>query len=117
MVSRNIISNKSKNMNIKNGDFVYVIAGKEKGKKGKVLKIIRNKSMVVVEKLNMVKRHSRPSQKSPTGGIIEMEAPMHVSNLMLVDPSEGLPVRIGYRVLSSGEKVRYSRKTGEEIKG
>lgn len=100
---------------IKTGDTVFVVAGKEKGKSGKVIKLFREKNRAIVEKLNMVKRHEKASQQNPTGGIIEKEAPIHISNLMAYDPSEGGPVKIGRKVLGSGEKVRYSKKSGEEI--
>lgn len=106
---------KRKKFNIKTGDTVYVVAGKEKGKSGKVIKVLREKEAALVEKLNIVKRHERQSQKNPTGGIVEKEAPIQISNLMLFDKSEGRPVRIGRKVLGSGEKVRYSKKSGEEI--
>jgi len=93
-----------------------VVSGKEKGKTGKVTKLMPAKNAAIVEKLNMVKRHERATQKNPTGGIVEKEAPIHVSNLMAYDPAEGGPVRMGHKVLGSGEKVRYSKKSGEEIR-
>ncbi|MEW6146313.1 MAG: 50S ribosomal protein L24 [Thermodesulfobacteriota bacterium] len=105
-----------KKWNIKSGDTVYVIAGKEKGKTGKVIKVLHKKDGALVEKLNIVKRHQRQTQKNPTGGIVEKESPIHISNLMIYDPSERKPVRIGRKLLGSGEKVRYSKKSGEEIK-
>lgn len=105
-----------KRYHIKTGDTVYVVAGKEKGKTGKVLRLLKDKDTAIVEKLNMVKRHERATQKNPTGGIVEKEAPIHVSNLMSHDPAEGGPVRTGSKVLGSGEKVRYSKKSGEEIR-
>jgi large subunit ribosomal protein L24 len=110
-------THKTKKFHIKAGDTVYVIAGKEKGKTGKVIRILRKEDRAIVEKLNIVKRHSRPSQKNPTGGISEKESGIHISNLMLRDSSVGGPVRIGRKTLASGEKVRYSKKSGEEIKG
>ncbi len=100
---------------IKKGDTVYIITGKEKGKTGKVLRILKKDNSALIEKLNIVKRHAKPSQKSPTGGIMEKESAIHLSNLMLNDQTSGGPVRTGRRVLDSGEKVRYSKKTGEEI--
>jgi large subunit ribosomal protein L24 len=109
-------SGKGNKLNIKSGDTVYVVAGKEKSKTGKVIKVLHKKESALVEKLNIVKRHERQSQKNPTGGIIEKEAPIHISNLMLYDTSERKPVRVGHKFLSSGEKVRYSKKSGEEIK-
>lgn len=81
-------------MHIKTGDDVIVIAGKEKGKKGKVIATYPKKDRVVVEGLNKVKRHTKPNQNNPQGGIIEKEAPMHVSNVMLVDPESGKPTRV-----------------------
>ncbi|HML95789.1 MAG TPA: 50S ribosomal protein L24 [Thermodesulfobacteriota bacterium] len=110
------ISVHKKKFNIKAGDTVYVTAGKEKGKTGKVIKVLKKKDGALVEKLNIVKRHEKQSQKNPTGGIVEKEAPIHVSNLMLLDSVDRKPVRIGRKVLSSGEKVRYSKKSGEEIR-
>ncbi|MBI4228342.1 MAG: 50S ribosomal protein L24 [Deltaproteobacteria bacterium] len=110
-------SHRGAKFHIKTGDTVYVTAGKEKGKTGKVIKILRKEGMAIVEKLNIVKRHSRPSQKNPTGGISEKESGIHISNLMLHDSSVGGPVRMGRKTLASGEKVRYSKKSGEEIKG
>ena len=107
---------KSKKIHIKTGDMVYVIAGKEKGKTGKIIRLLRDKDKALVEKLNIVKRHSRPSPKNPTGGIIEKESPSHVSNLMLCDSRAKVPVRVGHKVLPGGEKVRYSKKSGEEIR-
>lgn len=109
-------NDKTRKFHVKTGDMVYVIAGKEKGKTGKVIRVLREKNKVLVEKLNIIKRHSRPSQKNPSGGIIEKEAPIHISNVMLYDPTARRPVRVGHRVIASGEKVRYSKKSGEEIR-
>lgn len=100
---------------IRAGDTVYVVAGKEKGKTGKVLRIDRNAEKAFVEKLNIIKRHSRPTQKNPAGGIIEKEAGIHVSNLMLYDSEGNRPVKVGYRTGEDGNKVRYNRRTGKEI--
>ncbi len=108
--------NGKKKNHIKTGDTVFVIAGKDKGKTGKIIKLLKGQDKALVEKLNIVKRHSRPSQKNQTGGIIEKEAPIHVSNLMIYDSRAKSPVRVGHRVLAGGEKVRYSKKSGEEIK-
>ena len=102
-----------KKRRIKSGDTVYVIAGKEKGKTGKVLRFEGNKA--VVEKLNIVKRHSRPTQKSPTGGIIEKEAGIDISNLMLFDSEESSPTRVGYKLEENGKKIRISKKSSKEI--
>ena len=99
---------------IKAGDTVYVVSGREKGKTGKVLRIDRDAEKAFVEKLNIVKRHRRPTQKNP-GAIIEQEAGIHVSNLMLYDFESEKPAKVGYRIGEDGAKVRYNRKTGKEI--
>lgn len=102
-------------MAIKKGDMIVVIAGKEKGKTGKVLEVNRKEERVLVERLNMVKRHQRPTQAQKQGGIIEKEAPIHISNVMLYDEKVGKGTRVGYKTLDDGKKVRISRKTGELI--
>jgi len=99
---------------IKRDDTVLVIAGKDKGRKGKVLKVIPAKSRVVVENVNVVKRHTRPSQ-THQGGIVEKEAPIHVSNVMLVCPKCGDPTRVGFSVLEDGTKRRLCKRCGEII--
>ena len=109
-------NNNMKKTNVKKGDNVYVVSGKEKGKTGKVLKVLRAKNQAIVEKLNIVKRHQKPTQANPTGGIVEKEAPMHISNLMIFDDKEKKPTRVGRKTLSTGERVRYSKVSGEEIK-
>ncbi|MGB3161467.1 50S ribosomal protein L24 [Carnobacterium sp.] len=101
-------------MYIKSGDKVKVITGKDKGKEGVILKAFPKKDQVIVESINMVKKHQKPSQLNPQGGIIEMEAPVHVSNVMLIDASTGEPTRVGYKV-EDGKKVRISKKTGEVL--
>jgi len=102
-----------RNTNIKKNDKVVVLAGKEKGKIGTVLKLQENRDFAIVEKVNMVKRHSRPGGKNAQGGIIEKEAPIHVSNLMLVCSKCAEPSRFGKRILDDGSKVRVCRKCGE----
>jgi len=109
-------TDKRAKMYVKKGDTVYVVSGKDKGKTGKVIKVLRSKDRALVEKLNVVKRHQRPTQANPTGGIVEKEAPIHISNLMIYDETEKKPTRIGYKTLSTGEKVRFSKRSGEEIK-
>ncbi len=104
-------------LHIKNGDTVYVISGKEKGKTGKVIKILRDENKAIVERLNMIKRHARPSQKNPSGGIIEKEAGIHISNLMPYCPKCKRPSRVGRKKLAGGEKIRYCKRCNEEIKG
>jgi large subunit ribosomal protein L24 len=99
---------------VKKGDEVVVIAGKEKGKKGKIVKIITDKSRVVVEGVNMVKRHTKPS-RTGAGGVVEKPASLHVSNVALMDPKSGKPTRVGYKVKEDGTKVRIARKSGEAV--
>ena len=104
---------------IKKNDTVLVIAGKEKGKRGKVLRVVDEGAKVLVEKVNQVKRHQRPTQKHPQGGIIDKEAPINASNVMLVSPSTGDPLKVSYKFIEGEEgrrqKVRYNAKTGEII--
>jgi large subunit ribosomal protein L24 len=106
----------SKKLNIKKGDTVMVIAGDSKGQQGRVLVVNREKEKVLVEGVNIVSKHSRPTNKSPKGGIIEKEAPIHISNLKVIDGS-GKPTRIGRKLDEKTNKnVRYSKKSGEVIK-
>lgn len=105
-----------KKLNIKKGDNVIVITGESKGQKGRVLEIQKNKSKAIVEGVNMVSRHTKPNAKAPQGGIIRKEAPIDISNVMLVDPASGKPTRIGRRLNDKEKLVRYSKKSGEEIK-
>lgn len=100
-------------MRIRKGDTVEVISGEDRGKKGKVLRSYPGTEKIVVEGINFVKRHTRPSQNNPQGGIVEREAPFHVSNVMLV--AGGERTRVGHRFLETGRKVRYSLKTGDDI--
>ncbi len=102
---------------IKRGDLVMVIAGREKGKTGRVKKVYRDKNKVVIEGLNIVRKHVRPSEKYPQGGIIEMEAPIHVSNVLLYCSKCGKGVRVGVKFLEDGSKVRVCRKCGEVLEG
>ena len=101
-------------MKIRKGDTIQIIAGKEKGKTGKVLRIDQPKGRVWIERLNMVKRHQRPTQAQRQGGIIEKEAPLNVSNVMYYDEKAAKRSRIGYRMEKSG-KVRYAKRSGEVI--
>ncbi len=103
-------------LHIKKGDTVYVNAGNDKGKTGRVLRVLVSKNRAVVEGLNMVSKSAKPSAKHPQGGIIKMESPIHVSNLNLLDPKSGKPTRVGRRKNEEGKTVRYSKKSGEEIK-
>ncbi len=102
-------------MRIRKNDKVRVIAGNDRGREGKVLKVFPGSGRIIVEKVNLIKRHSRPTQQTPQGGIIEKEAPIDVSNVMLVCPQTGEPTRIGKHELSDGSRVRYSKKSGETL--
>lgn len=102
-------------LHIKKGDIVYVNTGTDKGKTGRVVKVIVDKQRAIVEGLNMVSKHTKPSAKNPQGGIEKLEAPIHISNLNVVDPESGKPTRIGRKEVN-GKLVRYSKKTGKEIK-
>jgi len=101
---------------IKKGDTVYVISGESRGQQGRVLDVITRDGKAIVEGVNMVSRHTKPNAKHTQGGIIKKEAPVNITNLMLVDPSTGNPTRIGRRLNEKNKLVRYSKKTGEEIK-
>ena len=100
---------------IKKGDYVVVIAGADKGKKGNVLRVIPKEDRVVVEGVRVVKRHVRPSQIDPEGGIRTFEAPIHISNVAHIDPKDDVPTRVGFKKLKDGTKVRVARKSGEVI--
>ncbi|OJU42680.1 MAG: 50S ribosomal protein L24 [Bacteroidales bacterium 45-6] len=102
-------------LHIKKGDVVYVNTGVDKGKTGRVVKVHVEKQRALVEGINMVTKHAKPSAKNPQGGIVKMEAPIHISNLNVVDPKSGKPTRIGRKEVD-GKLVRYSKKSGEEIK-
>ena len=104
-----------KKLRIKKGDTVYVNAGNDKGKTGKVLEVIREKDRVVVEGVNMVSKHTKPNAKTPQGGIIKQEAGIHISNVNLIDPASNKPTRVGYKMVD-GKKVRFAKKSGEEVK-
>lgn len=101
---------------IRRGDTVMVISGNNKGKKGRVLEVMRDKYRAIVEGLNMVTKHVKPSAANPNGGIKKTEAPIHLSNLMLVDPATGESTKVGRKRNDSGKLQRYSRKTGQFIK-
>ncbi len=103
-------------LHIKKGDTVYVNSGESKGKQGRVLRVLVKDQKAIVEGLNIVKKSTKPSAKNPQGGIVEMEAPIHISNLNLIDPKSGKPTRIGRREGANGKLVRYAKKSGEEIK-
>ncbi|QDK92441.2 50S ribosomal protein L24 [Paenalkalicoccus suaedae] len=101
-------------MHVKKGDNVKVISGKDKGKEGTVLEAYPSKQRVLVEGVNMVKKHAKPSQANPQGGILNQEASIHVSNVMVIDPKSGEPTRIGYQGTGK-DKVRIAKKSGEVL--
>lgn len=101
---------------IKKGDTVYVNTGKDKGKTGRVLEMLVKKQRAIVEGVNIVSKSTKPNAKYPQGGIVKIEAPIHISNLNVVDPKTGKPTRVGRRLNDAGKLVRYAKKSGEEIK-
>lgn len=103
-------------LHIKKNDTVVVLAGEDKGKTGKVLKVLVEKNRALVEGVNMVSKSTKPSAKNPQGGIVKQEAPIHISNLSLVDPKSGKATRVGIKVTEDGKKVCIAKKSGEEIK-
>lgn len=99
---------------LKKGDEVVVLAGKDRGKKGRIVQMLRADNRALVEGLNMVSRHTKPSQ-TEAGGIVQKEAPIHLSNLAIADPKDGSASRVGYKFLDDGRKVRFAKKSGEVI--
>lgn len=102
-------------MHVKKGDTVVVISGKDKGKKGKILAAMPKKNRVIVEGVNMLTKHQKPNQQLQQGGIIHQEGPIHVSNVMLYCNKDKAGVRVGYKILDNGEKVRVCKKCGEVL--
>ena len=98
---------------VKKGDTVEVISGREKGKRGKVLHVLKTQNRVIVEKINMIKRHTKPTQDNQQGGIIEREGKLHISNVMPVDPKSGKPTRVSRKRLEDGTRVRVTQRSGE----
>lgn len=105
----------NRKFHIKKGDLVQVNAGEDKGKQGKVLAVLREEERAIVEGINMVSKHTKPNAAHPQGGIIKKEAPIHISNLNVVDPSTGKPTRVGRRRNAEGKLVRYAKKSGQEL--
>ena len=103
-------------LHIKKGDIVFVNAGDDKGKTGRVMQVLVKANRAIVEGVNIVSKHTKPSAKNPQGGIEKKEAPIHISNLHVVDPQSGKATRTGRRLNEKGALVRYSKKSGEEIK-
>jgi len=103
-------------LHIKKGDTVYVLSGEDRGKTGRVLKVEVSKDRAIVEGINIVTKATKPSAKHPQGGLVKMEAPVHISNLSLLDPKTGKPTRVGRRLKAEGKLVSYAKKSGEENK-
>ncbi len=103
-------------LHIKRGDTVIVLSGEDKGKTGKVLKVLVEKQRAIVEGVNIVTKSAKPSAKNPQGGFIKIEAPIHISNLSLIDPKSGKATRIAIQINKDGKKVRIAKKSGQEIK-
>jgi large subunit ribosomal protein L24 len=99
---------------IKKGDKVVVITGRDKGKSGEVLRVLRDEDRVLVQGVNMIKRHTKPSA-GQTGGIVEKEAAIHISNVAHIDPKTSKPTRVGYKILEDGRKVRFAKRSGEVL--
>ena len=108
--------NQQPKLNIRKGDTVKVLAGDDKGKEGKVLEVNREKRRALVEGVNMMTKHTKPSAGKPEGGITKVESFIHISNLMLIDPASGNPTRVGRKLNDKGKLQRFSKKTGEIIK-
>lgn len=102
-------------VHVKKDDTVFVLSGKDKAKTGKVLEVYPKTNRVLVENVNMVTKHVKPRKMGEVGGRVEQEAPIHASNVMLVDPSTGVPTKTGVRVNENGDKVRYSKSTNKDI--
>ena len=102
---------------IKKGDYVIVLSGNDKGRKGEVLSVSPAQERVVVKGVRLMKRHVKPSQADPDGGIKSFEAPIHISNVAHIDPSDNVATRVGFKVLKDGKKVRVAKKSGEVIDG
>ncbi|WP_223879969.1 50S ribosomal protein L24 [Paenibacillus spiritus] len=112
---KKVLESHNNKLHVKKDDVVMVISGKDKGKKGRVIAAYPRQNRVLVEGVNMVKKHQKPNQLNPQGGIIEKEAAIHVSNVMHLDPKSGQVTRIGYKVLDNGKKVRVAKRSGEII--
>jgi large subunit ribosomal protein L24 len=105
----------SAKLKVKKGDRVVVITGRDKGKEGEVLKVLPSESRLIVQGVNVAKRHTRPSAANPSGGILDKELSIHISNVAHLDPKSGKPTRVGFKLLESGRKVRVARRSGETI--
>ena len=103
-----------KKFKIKRGDQVVVVSGRDRGKRGEVLRVVRKDDRLIVQGINMIKRHTRPSAGNP-GGIVDKEASIHISNVAHIDPSTNGPTRVGYKLLEDGRKVRFAKRSGEVL--
>jgi len=103
-----------KKFKIKRGDQVVVVSGRDRGKRGEVLRVVRKDDRLIVQGINMIKRHTRPSAGNP-GGIVDKEASIHISNVAHIDPSTNRPSRVGYKLLEDGRKVRFAKRSGEVL--
>ncbi len=103
-------------MHVVKNDTVKILTGKYRGKTGKVLKVFPDQNRLIIEGVNIIKKHTKPSQKNPQGGIIEKESTIHISNVMVIDPKTNEPTRVGYKFLEDGTKVRISKKSGEMLR-
>jgi large subunit ribosomal protein L24 len=103
-----------KKFKIKRGDQVVVVSGRDRGKRGEVLRVVRKDDRLIVQGINMIKRHTRPSAGNP-GGIVDKEASIHISNVAHIDPSSNGPTRVGYKLLEDGRKVRFAKRSGEVL--
>ena len=111
----NRTKNKQPKLHVRTGDTVKILAGNDRGKTGKIMQVLPEKNRAFVEGINMVTKHVKPSANNPNGGIEKKEAPLHVSNLMVVDPSNGEPTKVGRKLNDNNKLQRYSKKTGEFI--
>lgn len=112
---KKVLESHNNKLHVKKDDNIIVISGKDKGKKGRIIAAYPRENRVLVEGVNMIKRHTRPNPKNQQGGIVEREAPIHASNVMHIDPKSGQPTRIGYKTLDNGKKVRVAKRSGESI--
>ena len=112
---KKLLQSHNNKLHVKKEDKVIVISGKDKGKKGRIIAAYPRENRVLVEGINMVKKHQKPTQQAPQGGIVEIEAPIHVSNVMHIDPKSGKVTRVGYKILDNGKKVRVAKRSGEII--
>lgn len=103
-------------LHIKKGDTVKVIAGEDRGKEGRVLSVEASKNRAIVEGVNIITKATKPNAQHPQGGLVKKEAPINLSNIMLIDPKSGKPTRVGFKKDAEGNSVRYSKKSGQEIK-